>query len=119
MNALQKVLVVDNGRRDDGDQLSSELAELGVSSVTASFEAADDVLGLIERPAAIFLKMPLARNVSERANFIQLARTLRASERTFGIPVIEWDQDAGLGAGGVSEILRSEIGPQAVAGLEA
>ena len=118
MNALRKVLVVDNGRRGDGDLLSSELAELGVSSVTTSFEAADDVLGLIERPSAIFLKMPLSRNVSERASFIQLARTLRASERTSGIPVIEWDQDALLPAGGVSEILRSEIGPQAVAGPE-
>ena len=118
MIALRKVLVVDDGRRRDGDVLSSGLAELGVSSVTTSFEAADDVLGLIERPSAIFLKMPLSRYVTERASFLRLANTLRASARTSGIPVIEWDQDMVLGAGGVSEILRSEIGPQAVAGPE-
>lgn len=119
MNALRKVLVVDDGYRRDGDLLSSELAELGVSSVTTSFEAADDVLGLIERPSAIFLKMPpLSGNVSERASFIRLALSLRTGERTFGIPVIEWDRDEVLRAGGISEILRSEIGPQVAAGLE-
>lgn len=55
MNSLQKVLVVDNGHREHADPLSVELAELGLSSVTTSFEAAGDVLDVIERPSAIFL----------------------------------------------------------------
>lgn len=118
MNALRKVLVVDSGRRGEEDLLSSELAELGLSSVTTSFEAADEVLGVIERPSAILLKMPRSRSAIERQSFIDLASALRTSERTLGIPVIEWDHDAVLRAGGVSAILRSEVGPQAVAGPE-
>ncbi|WP_375457895.1 hypothetical protein [uncultured Enterovirga sp.] len=118
MNALRKVLVVDSGLRGDDDLLSIELAELGLSSVTTSYEAADDVLGLIERPSAIFLKMPLPRNASERDSFRRLAASLRTGERTCGIPVIEWDQDVAIATGGISAILKSEVGPQAVAGPE-
>jgi hypothetical protein len=118
MNALRKVLVVDSGRRGDDDLLSIELAELGLSSVTTSFEAADEVLGVIERPSAILLRMPRERSGEERDSFRQLACSLRVSERTCGIPVIEWDEDAAMMAGGISAILRTEVGPQAVAGPE-
>lgn len=118
MNALRKVLVVDNGRRSGDDLLSIELAELGLSSVTASLEAADDVLAVIERPSAIFLKMPRSRSGPERDSFLELARSLQTDERTSGIPVIQWDRDTVLAAGGVSAILRTEVGPQAVSGPE-
>lgn len=118
MNDLRKVLVVDNGQREGADLLSTELAELGLSSVTASFEAADEVLDVIERPSAIFLKMPRRHQWSERASFARLAAELRSAERTFGIPVIEWDHETALAAGGISAILRTEVGPQALAGPE-
>lgn len=118
MNALRKVLVVDSGQREGSDLLSTELAELGLSSVTTSFEAADEVLHLIERPSAIFLKMPRRGAGTDRADFARLAAALRTGERTSGIPVIEWDHESALAAGGISAILRTEVGPQAVSGAE-
>lgn len=117
MNALTKVLVVDNGQRGVADLLSTELAELGFSSVTTSLEAADEVLDLIERPSAIFLNMPQGREGQDRAGFIRLASSLRARDSMSGIPIIEWDRDSATG--GISAILRSEIGPQAAFGPEA
>ena len=44
MNDFPKVLVVDDGERTPDDALSAELAGLGYASVTASLEAAEDVL---------------------------------------------------------------------------
>lgn len=118
MNAMSKVLVVDTGRRGDADLLSTELAELGLASVTTSFEAASEVLHMIQRPSAIVLRMPLAREAVYRDSFVRLAAELRADERALGIPVIEWEPDASLAPGGISALLRSEVGPQAVAGPE-
>lgn len=118
MNALRKVVVVDSGARGTVDMLSTELAELGLSSVTTSLEAAADVLGIVERPSAIFLNMPKIDRVIERANFARLAAELRKSERMVGVPVIEWDEAASAAAGGVTAIIRSEIGPLALAGPE-
>lgn len=118
MNDLRKVLVVDSGPREGTDLLSTELAELGLSSVTASLEAADDVLDLIERPSAIFLKMPRRSQPRERDSFSRLAAELRTAERTCGIPVIEWDHETALAAGGISAVLRAEVGPQVLAGPE-
>ena len=116
MNALVKVLVVDNGRRSETDLLSTELAELGLSSVTTSVEAAEEVLGVIERPAAIFLNMPAGGEILDTLR--RLADTLRCSETASGIPVIEWTNETSLRSGGVSGILMAEIGPQALAGPE-
>lgn len=115
MNALTKVLVIDNGRRGAADLLSTELAELGLSSVTASLEAAHDVLEVIEPPSAIFLNMPADRGGAEHASFARLASSLRGLS---GIPVIEWDRATATAPGAISAILRSEVGPQAVAGPE-
>src|SRR5215210_2153914 len=47
MGALQQVLVVDDGHRAIDHSLAAELAELGYASVTASLEAAEDVLAVI------------------------------------------------------------------------
>lgn len=114
MNDLRKVLVVDNGRRGEEDILSVELAGLGLSSVTTSFEAAEDVLGVIERPSAIFLRMPPLRHSPDYASFLALAEELRRADRTSGVPVIVWDQAAALQSGGIGAVLRSEVGPQAL-----
>jgi hypothetical protein len=118
MNSLRKVLVVDNGERGSADPLSVELAELGLSSVTTSFEAADDVLDLIERPSAIFLKMPQEKQATAYQSFLDLADQLRRGERTSGIPVIVWDQALSMSSGGISAILQSEVGLLALAGPE-
>lgn len=115
MNALQKVLVVDSGHRAETDLLSTELAELGLSSVTTSFEAAEEVLGVIDRPAAIFVNMS-DRDLLEGLRV--LAAALRRSEHATGVPVIEWNDEVALKAGGVSGLLRAEIGPQALSGPE-
>lgn len=117
MNALRKVLVVDNGHRAESDLLSTELAELGLSSVTTSLEAAEAVLEVIDRPAAIFVNMPDRKD--SLAGLRELSAALQRSERALGVPVIEWNREAALKAGGVSGILRSEIGPQVLAGPEA
>lgn len=115
MNSLQKILVVDNGDRESIDPLSIELAELGVSSVTTSFEATDDVLEVIDRPAAIFLKMPRGRDSRAYRDFLDFADDLRGRERAAGIPVIVWDGLADAAEGGISEILRRNIGADALA----
>jgi hypothetical protein len=117
MNSLRKILVVDNGQRETVDSLSAELAELGVSSVTASFEAAEDVLRIIDRPAAIFVKMPHARQQAAYQEFLTFADELKRRERISGIPVIVWDRTKAE-AGGISALLRNEVGPHALAGPE-
>lgn len=114
MNALQKVLVVDSGQRAETDLLSTELAELGLSSVTTSLEAAEAVLDVIERPSAIFVNMPTRGDMLESLR--ELAATLRRSERAAGVPIIEWDRETALVRGGLSRILSAEIGHQVLAG---
>jgi hypothetical protein len=117
MNSLRKILVVDNGERGTVDSLSAELAELGVSSVTTSVEAADDVLRIIERPAAIFVKMPHARQGAAYQEFLTFADDLKRREHISGVPVIVWDRTTSQ-AGGISALLRNEVGPHALAGPE-
>lgn len=114
MNALQKVLVVDSGDRTELDSLSAELAELGFASVTTSFEAADDVLALIEPPSAIFLNMAAPRHGKAHQSLLAFADRLRRADKTSGIPVIEWDRTIADTAGGVSAILRARVGSHAL-----
>lgn len=116
MNSLRKILVVDNGERGHTvDSLSAELAELGVSSVTTSFEAADDVLKIIERPAAIFVKMPHLRHEAGYEDFLAFADDLKQREHIAGVPVIVWDKMT-AGAGGISALLQTKVGPHALSG---
>ncbi|MGU3537617.1 hypothetical protein [Methylobacterium sp. A54F] len=102
MSALQQVLVVDDGFRAVDNSLAAELAELGYASVTASVEAADDVLAVIARPAAILLQTP-ARGSDA---FERLAGRMREA----GIPVIIVDE-ALRGRHGARIDLESRIGP--------
>lgn len=114
MNDFQKVLVVDSGERFGDDALSVELAELGFSSVTTSYEAADEVLGLIQTPSAIVLKMPRTSEGDEYARFIALAATLKGRVPTGNVPVIMWDRSFAAERGGLSGLLSSTFGPQAL-----
>ncbi|MGU3662931.1 hypothetical protein ACLBX9_01880 [Methylobacterium sp. A49B] len=84
MGALQQVLVVDDGVRAVDRSLSGELANLGYASVTASMEAADDVLAVIARPSAVLLQTPTRRNPA----YARRAARLRSQLRDRGIPVI-------------------------------
>jgi hypothetical protein len=111
MNDLQKVLVVDNGERDGVDPLAAELAELGYSSVTASFEAADDVLAVIPQPSAIFLKVPQRPGDASSDEILALAERLRLRQGSAGAPVFVWDRARMLEGGGVAALLSGEFGP--------
>lgn len=114
MNGMQKVLVVDNGERTPDAALSAELAGMGYASVTAPFEAADDVLALIPSPAAVVLQMPLRASWSERRRFVELANRLRKSLETADVPVIV----AG-GATGAMSLLQQELGFRPIAASKA
>ena len=106
MGALQQVLVVDDGRRAVDHSLAADLAGLGFASVTASIEAADDVLAVIARPAAILFQL----SASADPTTASLAERLRARMRAGGIPVIDVDGDLCRSAGAPVD-LRSRIGP--------
>lgn len=106
MGALQQVLVVDDGHRAIDHSLAGELAELGYASVTASLEAAEDVLAVIARPAAILLQLSSRTDPA----FARLADRLREQMRGAGIPVIVMD-DAGSRRTGAPIDLKGRIGP--------
>ena len=106
MGALQQVLVVDDGHRAIDRSLAAELAELGYASVTASLEAAEDVLAVIARPAAILLQTSSRRDPA----FAMLSERLREQMRHAGIPVIVVDEVM-AGQAGTRIDLQSEIGP--------
>lgn len=106
MGALQQVLVVDDGHRAIDHSLAAELAELGYASVTVSLEAADDVLAVIARPAAILLQTSARRDPA----FAKLSARLRERMRKAGIPVIVVDHLA-TGRSGTPIDLQSRIGP--------
>ena len=110
MNGMQKVLVVDNGERAPDSALSSELAGMGYASVTAPFEAADDVLALIPSPAAVVLQMPREADWSERRRFLELATRLRKTLAASRTPVIVTG-----GVNGAVAMLQNELGTRAVA----
>lgn len=109
MSALQQVLVVDDGVRAADHSLSGELAELGYASVTASLEAADDVLAVIAPPAAVLLQ----RSDRQDSAYARLAARLRARMRDRGIPVIVVDEDRGRRAGAPID-LGSRLGAYVV-----
>ncbi len=113
MNGMQKVLVVDNGERAPDSALSAELAGLGYASVTAPFEAADDVLALIPSPAAVVLQMPHHANWSERRRFLALATRLRKTLAETSTPVIITG-----GVSGAATMLQNELRSRAVASAE-
>jgi len=113
MNAMPKVLVVDNGERAADSALSAELAGMGFASVTTPFEAADDVLALIPSPAAVVLQMPRQAGWAERRRFMELASRLRKNLAETGTPVILTG-----GVSGAATMLQSRLGMQAVAAAE-
>lgn len=113
MNGMQKVLVVDNGERAPDSALSAELAGLGYASVTAPFEAADDVLALIPSPAAVVLQMPHHANWSERRRFLELATRLRKTLAKTSTPVIVTG-----GVNGAATMLQNELLSRAVASAD-
>src|SRR3954452_19686253 len=106
MNDFPKVLVVDDGERNPDRALSAELAELGFASVTASLDAADDVLELIPSPAAIFVQIPDRCPPALQARFRQLAARLKAEQAGTGIPVIVVE---GLKSGGYASVLQGSL----------
>lgn len=108
MGALQQVLVVDDGHRGVDHSLAVDLAELGYASVTASIEAADDVLAVIARPAAILLQ----RTSGSDPVHARLVERLRRQMKEGGIPVI--DVDATSTRAGAPIDLKSWIGPYVV-----
>ncbi len=107
MNGMQKVLVVDNGERAPDSALSAELAGMGYASVTAPFEAADDVLALIPSPVAVVLQMPVRADWSERRRFLELANRLRKTLASSRIPVIVTG-----GVNGAVTMLQNELNAQ-------
>ena len=110
MNAMPKVLVVDNGERAHDSALSAELAGMGYASVTTPFEAADDVLALIPSPAAVVLQMPRQAGWAERRRFMELASRLRKILAESGTPFILTG-----GACGAATMLHSRLSMHAVA----
>ena len=106
MGALQQVLVVDDGHRAVDHSLAADLAELGYASVTASWEAADDVLAVIARPAAILLQASSRTDPGYAAHAARLRRQMRDA----GIPVIVVDEVM-AGRAGTPIDLQSRIGP--------
>jgi len=106
MNDFPKVLVVDDGQRNTDRALSAELAELGFASVTASLEAADDVLELIPSPAAIFVQVPERCSPAQHKLFVELAERLKVREGDTGVPVIVVE---GSPAGGYAAALQGPL----------
>jgi CheY-like chemotaxis protein len=107
MNEWQKILVVDNGERAPDDALSAELAGLGYASVTAPFDAADDVLAMLPSIAAVVLQMPREAGWSERKQFLELAERLRTNLRASKVPVIV--MSAAASGGSYASLLQSQL----------
>lgn len=109
--AFAKILVVDDGSRTTDYALSAELAGLGYASVTASLEAADEVLASMPSPAAILMQLPRSAR-SDRDSFLALAERLKAESRTAGVPIIFVEQPFGSGPGSFGAALEERIGPR-------
>jgi hypothetical protein len=113
MTGFQHVLVVDNGERAPDSALSAELAEMGYASVTAPFEATDEVLAMMPNPVAVVLQMPRRADWSERRRFLELASRLRKSLSPDNVPVIVTG-----GTSGAATMLQNELGARAFAAPE-
>ncbi|MGJ3262600.1 MAG: hypothetical protein ACFE0R_05120 [Salinarimonas sp.] len=118
MTPLQRILIVDDGDREADSALSAELAEMGYASVTASLEAADEVLAVIPTPTAIVLQIPRGADAAARARFKTLGDRLSARRGEAGPPVIVVDAASIAASGGVARILESHVGAGAFAGPE-
>lgn len=109
MNEFPKVVVVDDGERALDRALSAELAELGYASVTASLDAADDVLEIIPSPTAVFLQIPQDCGAPRRQRFLDLASRLKTRRALSGVPVIVVDPQDGTKAGGCAAMLETRF----------
>ncbi|WP_188915174.1 hypothetical protein [Salinarimonas ramus] len=116
MTPLQRILIVDDGDREADAALSAELAELGYASVTASLEAADEVLAVIPTPSAIVLQIPRGADRAARARFQNLADRLSARRGEAGPPVLVVDAQSLSAPGGFARILETQVGVGAFAG---
>ena len=113
MTGFQHVLVVDNGERAPDSALSAELAGMGYASVTAPFEATDEVLALMPNPVAVVLQMPRHADWAERRRFLDLASRLRKSLSSANVPVIVTG-----GLSGAATMLQNELGVRPVSAPE-
>ncbi len=106
MSDLQKVIVVDSGKRGADGALSAELASMGYASVTVSLDATEEVMPLLDSPAAVVLQIPPQATIAERRRFLALAERLRPRLAPSQVPVIL----IGDGSGAHASLLQSELG---------
>ena len=114
MNGFQKVIVVDNGERAVDTGLSAELAGMGYASVTVSLDATEEVIALLESPAAVVVQIPPTATFDERRRFLALAERLRATLSANAVPIIL----VGDRSGAQAALLQSELGARIAANPE-
>jgi hypothetical protein len=61
--------------------------------------------------------MPHARQGATYQEFLTFADELKQREHISGVPVIVWDRGTAQ-AGGISALLRHEVGPHALSGSD-
>lgn len=110
MIEVPKVFVVDDGERSPDGALSAELAGLGYASVTASLEAAEDVLGVLQLPAAVLIQMPKPTESFRRRKFVALAERLKESLSGYGVPIIMVESSFSVSSGSFAAVLQSYSG---------
>lgn len=108
MPPFRKVLVVDDGAREPDRALSAQLAEYGLSSITASMDATEDLLDVIPPPSAIMLHMPCASAGPEaRKRFLDDSQRIRL--KASGVPVILVDDSIVATSGACARLLAAEF----------
>jgi|LFEF01.1.fsa_nt_gb hypothetical protein len=108
MPPFQKVLVVDDGAREADRALSAQLAEYGLSSITASLDATEDLLDVIPLPSAIMLHVPCASAGPEaRREFLARAQSIRL--KASGVPVILVDDAIVATSGACARLLAAQF----------
>jgi hypothetical protein len=107
MSDLKRIIVVDTGERGPEAAISAELAELGITSVTMSLEAASEVIATLPEPDAVFLHLPDDAGPVIRASFAAFADELEANNPA--LPVITIDGATDQIAGGHMSLLQSQI----------
>jgi hypothetical protein len=112
---VPKVLVVDDGERTADRAPSARLAALGLSSVTTSFEAAEDLLEVLPTPAAILLQLPGHADGERRRAILDLAERLKAKEAVDGVPVLVVEPTVQSQARAYS-VLQHQFGARVFAG---